>query len=109
MDQPVGFYAALMGGSAALGSLLTWILQTRKDGREATSAAITALRATLEEQRAEIDRLAERMTAATDGEERCLERVRALRQDIHALCGALQRAGVPVPRLPSASAPAGAD
>ena len=109
MDQPVGFYAALMGGSAALGSLLTWILQTRKDGREATSAAITALRATLEEQRAEIERLAERMTAATEGEERCLARVRVLRDDIQALRAALAQHGVTVPRLPSESAPIGAD
>lgn len=105
----IGVQAALVAGGTALGSLLTWILQARRDGREATSAAIAALRATLEEQRAEIDRLAERMTAATDGEERCLERVRALRQDIHALCGALQRAGVPVPRLPSDTSPVGAD
>ena len=109
MDQPVGFYAALMGGSAALGSLLTWIMQTRRDGREATSAAITALRATLEEQRAEIERLAERMTAATEGEERCLARVRVLRDDIQALRAALAQHGVTVPRLPSESAAVGAD
>lgn len=109
MDQVSGLHAALLAGGTALGSLLTWILQTRKDGREATSAAITALRATLEEQRAEIERLAERMTAATEGEERCLARVRVLRDDIQALRAALAQHGVTVPRLPSESAPIGAD
>lgn len=109
MLDNIGLQAALVAAGTALGSLLTWVLQARKDGREATAAAITALRATLEEQRSELDRLAERMTAATDGEERCLERVRALRQDIHALCRALQHAGVAVPKLPSESAPLGAD
>jgi Tfp pilus assembly protein PilN len=109
MLDGLGVHAALVAGGTALGSLLTWLLQARKDGREATGAAIAALRATLEEQRSEIDRLAERMTAATDGEDRCLDRVRMLRQDIHALCAALNKAGVPVPRLPSEAASVGAD
>lgn len=109
MAESLGLQAALVAGGTALGSLLTWILQARKDGREATAAAITALRATLEEQRSELDRLADRMTAATEGEERCLERVRLLRQDIHALCRALQQAGVAVPKLPSEAAPGGGD
>lgn len=109
MPDNFGLQAALVFVGTALGSFLTWILQARKDGREATSAAIAALRATLEEQRSEIDRLAKRMTAATASEDRCLDRVRMLQQDMQAVCDALAKAGVAVPKLPSEAVPGSGD
>lgn len=110
MAEQIGAQAALVLAGGALGWLGNWLLQFRRDKRDATTQALGALQTALEQQREEIDRLAERMTAATNAEDRCIRRLRLLQEDVHALRHALTRAGVAVPHLPSESAaPVGAD
>lgn len=94
--------------SATAGLAVGWFLSVRTSRREdakiedeATQGVIKALQSGLEEQRKEIARLRERVEHAEQSEQRCQERVMAMRDELHALRNALMRAGVALPPLPA--------
>lgn len=106
MAEELGQQAALVAGGTALGWLGNWLLQLRRDKRDAAGAAIDALRAAMGELRTEVERLSESVDEAREAEARCRAEQRLARDDIHALRNALQAAGMRIPPLPSEARPA---
>jgi len=97
MANEIGTQAALVAGGSVLGWLGNWLLQLRRDKRDAAGAAIDALRETMSELRTEVGRLRSEADEARTREQRCEQRVAELRKELHDLKNRLQAAGLPVP------------
>lgn len=93
------------GGGMAVSGIAAWWLSFRKDKREDKSAEIEAVKSAMamlsgltEELHDEVSRLRERQKASEEAEEACKRNLRAVRETVHAMANALQRAGVPMPQ-----------
>lgn len=115
MPEQTGLVAVIAAISAALGAALKWVLDLRRDGRDASGAALLLLGDTMKLMRGEIERLSASVNEARDQaaearretaesrqvEARCQERVAELCKDLQALRDAIQRANIAVPPLRS--------
>lgn len=102
----MGQNALVLAVGTALGWVGNWLLQLRKDNRDASGAAIQALRDTMTEMRTEVTRLQKDVVDAKTREQACEERVQRVKGRLEVLENILRERGLPIPQPP---VPAGAD
>lgn len=107
MSENIGQNAVVLAIGTALGWAGNWLLQFRKDGRDASGAAIQALRDTMTEMRTELNRVQKEVVDAKTREEACEARVQRVKGRLEVLENILRERGLPIPQPPPAAA--GAD